>query len=483
MDKYQKQVQLELLAHEEDIRRKLATNYRAALKDVQIQLDKMMSRPDFDAKSTYYKYPKMMEAQLQGILYGLGEKNVADTEGYLKDVYKDAYLGCLYGMHQDGVGLILQADEKKVRKCVDRDTKGMKFSERLYKNVDNLKQAVMSELARGFSSGMDYESIARQIALRGKVSQGRARTLARTEGHRVENESKSQCMHDARSKGADVVKQWDSTLDNVTRDTHRELDGQVRELDEPFKILSTGAQAMYPGGFGLAREDINCRCCMLQRARWALEDEKEVTKWDGILKEPITIKAETFQDFKKAIMRYGMRIQLPPETDEVPGMTPEIKKEIEDAIDKLQNEYIIKLRDITVEKSDSAGDIFITGYYDADMYMVINSRRDFSLVAKVMQKKYDSGWFAGKTWEDYIAHEMFHVMLYQDCTSDNLHKSRQKYIQSLYAGYLTGISKYADKKKSANDALADAFVRMRNNEEVPLIVKTLVNSIIRRWKK
>lgn len=51
-------------------------------------------------------------------------------------------------------------------------------------------------------------------------------------------------------------------------------------------------------------------------------------------------------------MQYRMRIQLPPETDEVPGMMPDIKKEIEAAIDKLQNEYIIKLKDITVEESD-----------------------------------------------------------------------------------------------------------------------------------
>lgn len=43
---------------------------------------------------------------------------------------------------------------------------------------------------------------------------------------------------------------------------------------------------------------------------------------------------------------------MPPETDEVPGMTPDIKNEIEAAIDKLQNEYIIKLKDITVEESD-----------------------------------------------------------------------------------------------------------------------------------
>lgn len=35
-----------------------------------------------------------------------------------------------------------------------------------------------------------------------------------------------------------------------------------------------GRKAMYPGGFGIASEDINCRCCMLQRARWAMDEEE-----------------------------------------------------------------------------------------------------------------------------------------------------------------------------------------------------------------
>lgn len=296
MEKYQKQVQIELLAHEEDIKQKLASNYRAALKDVRAQLEKMMFQPDFDKDSTYYKYPKMMEAKLQTILHSLGDKNVEDMEGYLQDTYIDAYLGCLYGIHHDGVGLILQVDEKKVETTIQQDTKGLKFSERIYKNVDSLKQDVINELARGFSSGMDYASIARQIALRAGISQKRANTLARTEGHRVENEAKSQCMHDARDRGADVLKQWDSTLDNVTRDTHRELDGQIRELDEPFVIQSSGAKAMRPGGFGIAKEDVNCRCCMLQRARWALgEDEYKYSREQGNI---ICLRSEVYKEWK-----------------------------------------------------------------------------------------------------------------------------------------------------------------------------------------
>ena len=51
------------------------------------------------------------------------------------------------------------------------------------------------------------------------------------------------------------------------------LDRKIRELDKPFEIA--GRKAMYPSGFGIAAEDIHCRCALLQRATWTL-DEKEL---------------------------------------------------------------------------------------------------------------------------------------------------------------------------------------------------------------
>lgn len=61
-----------------------------------------------------------------------------------------------------------------------------------------------------------------------------------------------------------------STLDGNTRDLHRLLDGQIRDVDEPFEV--GGLKADTPGMFGDPAEDCNCRCCLLQRARWALDD-------------------------------------------------------------------------------------------------------------------------------------------------------------------------------------------------------------------
>ena len=76
----------------------------------------------------------------------------------------------------------------------------------------------------------------------------------------------------AKDNGADVVKQWDATLDSRTRPHHAQLDGQIRELDKPFEVASR--KAMYPSGFGIASEDILCRCALLQRAKWALDDDE-----------------------------------------------------------------------------------------------------------------------------------------------------------------------------------------------------------------
>lgn len=283
---------------EEKAIQQLKQNYKEALAEIKTKVKKMKESPSFQGKNIYQmKYQLMLEAQLQTILHKLGEQNVEDMTGYLDGVYREAYLGCLYGMHGDGVDLLLQVDETKVQKCINKDTKDLKFSQRLYENVDQLKSTVKAEISRGFSTGRDYDSIARQISLKAGTSLARACIIARTEGHRVTSESEMDCMTAAKSKGADVVKEWISTLDSVTRETHVELDGQIRELEEPFVIPSTGARAMYPGGFGIAKEDIQCRCCMNQRARWNLDSEEY--RYSRAAGEVVSIRSDVYRQWKR----------------------------------------------------------------------------------------------------------------------------------------------------------------------------------------
>jgi uncharacterized protein with gpF-like domain len=143
---------------------------------------------------------------------------------------------------------------------------------------------------------MSYSEIARNVANQAGVAKNRARTIVLTETHRIREEASQDARVEAKKQGCNIVKQWDATLDGKTRDTHRRLDGQIREVDEPFEI--DGKKAMQPGGFGLPEEDCNCRCVGLTRAKWAL-DEKEL----DTLKERADYfeldKTDSFEEFKR----------------------------------------------------------------------------------------------------------------------------------------------------------------------------------------
>lgn len=68
-------------------------------------------------------------------------------------------------------------------------------------------------------------------------------------------------MLEAEKLGIEIEKQWIATLDDHTRDTHRDLDGQTVPLHEPFEV--DGYEIMYPRDPSAEPEMIiNCRCTM-----------------------------------------------------------------------------------------------------------------------------------------------------------------------------------------------------------------------------
>ena len=87
-----------------------------------------------------------------------------------------------------------------------------------------------------------------------------------------------------------------TTLDKKTRKAHRLLDWQIRELDEPFEI--NGHKEMYPSNFSIPSLDINCICAILQRARWAI-DQDELEKLKELAKYYGLNKYKDFEEIKK----------------------------------------------------------------------------------------------------------------------------------------------------------------------------------------
>lgn len=299
MNKRQKEVLQLSLQDEEAIFKALESNYTAALADVKRNIKELQSNPLTQSKAYQLEFQKQLEKQISGILDNLQGKNFASIADYLNTAYNNGFLGSMYDMQGQGVPLIIPIDERQVLTAVQKTGDDFKLSNKLGVSTKKLKEQVKQELMRGLASQLTYQQIARNISDYGQSDMHRSMNIARTEGHRVQNQARFDSMNAAKSKGANIVKQWDSTLDGKTRPEHAQLDGQVRELDEDFTVA--GYSAPHPGAFGDPYMDCNCRCAMLQRARWAVSKETSYQKWNN--ETGGFIECSGFEDFKEKYLK------------------------------------------------------------------------------------------------------------------------------------------------------------------------------------
>lgn len=318
MNRRQKLVQEQYLNNEERVIKRLNLVYNQSLtmvndkiKNLQFSIDKLQQTYDWmddnDPKKAQIKsqiqskiyqkqYQEQLQKQLDGILDKMKTEQYLNVSDYLEGCYEDGFVGTMFDMHGQGVPLMLPLDQESMVRAVQLESK---ISEGLYtrlgEDVDELKKKITAQVSRSIATGMSYAQTAKQLANYTRIGYNNAVRIARTEGHRIQTTAAMDACHKAKERGADVLKQWDSTLDDVTRESHRQVDGEIRELDEAF---SNGLD--FPGDpAGSAAEVINCRCALLQRARWALDDG--FTKANSFTKQLETFDSPADYDgFKKA---------------------------------------------------------------------------------------------------------------------------------------------------------------------------------------
>lgn len=134
-------------------------------------------------------------------------------------------------------------------------------------NPDKMKDRLwhrlrlQSIIRQGIRKGKSVTDIAINLERLTSMDIISAFRAARTGCTNAENQAKLDAMIAFRDKyGIDVKKMWYATLDSRTRTAHREVHGEVRELEERF---SNGL--LFPADpSGTPSEIYNCRCTMLE---------------------------------------------------------------------------------------------------------------------------------------------------------------------------------------------------------------------------
>lgn len=324
MNKRQKIVQGRFLDNEEAVIKRLEQVYNKSLQDVTAKSQKLyddietltaeldsiedeaereIQKSKIRSKVYQKQYQDGLKTQISGVLDKMHDENFKTVSEYLEKCYEDGFVGTLYDLQGQGIPLAFPMDQEAVTRAVQIDSKisGGLYSH-LGEDVAKLKKHIASEVSRGIVSGMTFNQIAQQISFKMKGayknsggSLAYAKRIARTEGHRIQNQACMDACYKARDKGAEVVKKWDATLDAKTRESHAIVDGEVKELDEKF---SNGL--MFPGDpSGGAAEVVNCRCALKQGARWATDIGG--TKMNNFTKQLESFESpEDYAEFKKA---------------------------------------------------------------------------------------------------------------------------------------------------------------------------------------
>lgn len=298
--------QYELLS-EKKVMEQLERSYQKALEDVKDRLRQLDERTDGENRQAvaYQKaFQQGLQKQLERILGKLHSKTYRTVQEYLQDCYLTGHTAVLYELQSDGLRLSLPIPQDKVCQAAVNDTKLVKpLYDSIGEDFAGLKKHITDIVSAGFASGASYGDMANQITgkmignyatMRGGAL-GRAKLIVRTEGNRIANAARLEAARTAKQQGADLVKQWDSTMDKKTRPHHVQLDGQVRELDEPFEVDGRKAQA--PGKFGIASEDINCRCHAYSRPRWAVRADSDY-KYDNQHRALVKVSGESYAAYR-----------------------------------------------------------------------------------------------------------------------------------------------------------------------------------------
>jgi len=210
-------------------------------------------------KMTPSKKIKALEGEIKTVVnksYGkLSTKMIKDLEN-LSD---KSYLKGLINIKK--TDKIKEEAQKLAKLITNRKVAGKTITKRLVINFTNIKKDCMKIIKAGMSKGRSYQVMASEISKTIGIDKRRALRIAWTEAHRIREESTRKGFDRSKAEGNKFDISWMATKDGKTRPTHVALDGQLADKDGFF--YSGEYKTKYPGGFGVAKEDIHCRCTLV----------------------------------------------------------------------------------------------------------------------------------------------------------------------------------------------------------------------------
>lgn len=162
-------------------------------------------------------------------LYKLGTETEKSITEFLTDAYKDNYYKNLFdvGKSINIKSSAIEVDDKKISKVLNASWSGKNYSERIWKNTDNLAKLIKHEITDGFHRGVSIQKMSNLVQERMNVGRYEATRLVRTEMNYVQNQASLDSIKEAEMKYFIFL----ATLDKKTSTVCRAHDRKVYPVD------------------------------------------------------------------------------------------------------------------------------------------------------------------------------------------------------------------------------------------------------------
>lgn len=212
-------------------------------------------------KIMYGKHWTNLKAQLAEEYANVNRTALAYVNGHLPEVY---------ALNYNDIGAELYDKVKGYSfELVDAHTiKNLATSDQTllpYKYLNSVKdvrwntQKVNAAVLQGILQGESIPNLAKR--LRTVIGMNKASSIrnARTAVTGAECKGRQDSYEKATQDGIEIKREWISAIDGRTRHTHRLLDGQLADVNKPFK--SEFGDIMFPGDPSADPANVyNCRC-------------------------------------------------------------------------------------------------------------------------------------------------------------------------------------------------------------------------------
>lgn len=251
LKKYQrllKAKEKELYANYKMSYRQLERDFREIYGNIN-EIEGQLSLDDWSRQLLNYKTGANMQR-----LYLANDKLLRATFNTIFETTKDNSIKSI-GVTDRLIGINKAIDRNAI---INKSRAGIDWAGRLAHHNANTRYDLINITAGGIEAGDSYTTITKRVAEKFLTDCSKSYTIARTEGHRIYETTKYDTMEEV-NRQLGLEKTWHCVGDEKVRHSHQYLDGKTVGFDEEF-VSPSGATALRPGEFGVAEDDINCRC-------------------------------------------------------------------------------------------------------------------------------------------------------------------------------------------------------------------------------